>query len=143
MINGGKRGPKQNKPKSHSLPSQNHVNYQFHIISISIIIIHEILQKREEGEKTNWFFQSTIGRETFLTRLDFFSGFQIQILLVLTRLLHIIFIHKIIHIMGKGKPNWFIQSTIGGEIFLTRLDFFLGFQIQIVLVLTRLLHKDL
>jgi len=56
MINGGKRGPKQNKPKSHSLPSQNHVNYQFHIISISIIIIHEILQKREEGEKTQLVF---------------------------------------------------------------------------------------
>ena len=44
-------GPKQNKPNSHSLPNQNHVNYQFHIISISIIIIHEILlQWREEGK---------------------------------------------------------------------------------------------
>jgi len=65
MINGGKRGPKQNKPKSHSLPSQNHVNYQFHIISISIIIIHEILQKREEGGKSNWFFSPQLVEKHF------------------------------------------------------------------------------
>ena len=76
MINGGKRGPKQNKPKSHSLPSQNHVNYQFHIISISIIIIHEILQKREEGEKSNWFFSPQLVEKHFWQDLIFFQGFK-------------------------------------------------------------------